>query len=262
MSTGGRMNADAPQHAQKWSAEGYARHARFVSDFGEEILGWLAPRHGERVLDLGCGDGALTAKIAAAGAEVVGVDLSEDFLAAARRRGLDARRMDGEALTFEQEFDAVFSNAALHWMRHPDRVIDGIARALKPGGRFVAEMGGHGNVAAIITALHAAAEKFGGDRRLAGPWFFPTPDDYRNRLEQAGFRVDRIALVARPTPLPTGMEGWLQTFRPVFFEQFGTDRRKEVAAYVLDLLRPTLCTAQGQWIADYVRLRVAAVLLQ
>lgn len=256
------MQESAPELAQRWSAEGYDRHARFVSDHGDEILGWLAPVPGERVLDLGCGDGALTQKIAEAGAEVVGIDMSEDFVRAASAQGLDVRLMDGQALTFEREFDAVFSNAALHWMRDADNVIDGIRRALTPGGRFVAEFGGHGNVAAIITAMRAAAKAFGGDSSLAGPWFFPTPDSYRKRLERAGFEVRRLALVARPTPLPTGIEGWLQTFRPVFFEQFGDERRNEVVAYVTDLLQPSLCTDEGQWIADYVRLRVAAVLAQ
>jgi len=167
--------------------------------------------------------------------------------------------MDGEALSFDAEFDAVFSNAALHWMRDADAVIAGVKRALKPGGRFVAEFGGHGNVAACVTAMRAAADKFGGDAALAGPWFFPTPEEYRARLEQAGFRVERTALVARPTPLPTGMEGWLMTFRPPFFAQFGA-RKDEVIAYVTGLLEPVLRARDGQWFADYMRLRVAASL--
>src|SRR5208337_4503768 len=138
---------------QSWSAAGYDENARFVSDLGGEILAWLDPKPGERILDLGCGDGALTEKIAAAGSSVTGVDTSPEFLAAARRRGLDAREMDGQALSFASEFDAVFSNAALHWMTAPEAVLAGIARALKLGGRFVAEFGGHGNVAAIVTAM-------------------------------------------------------------------------------------------------------------
>ncbi len=246
-----------PERAQTWSAAGYDTHARFVSDYGAEILNWLEPRAGERILDLGCGDGALTQRIAEAGADVVGADNSDDLLRAARERGIDARHVEGEALTFDQEFDAVFSNAALHWMRDADAVIDGVRRALKPGGRFVAEFGGHGNVAACVTAMRAAADKFAGDAALAGPWFFPTPEEYRARLEAAGFTVKRTALVARPTLLPTGIEGWLMTFRSPFFGQFG-ERRHEVLKWVSDLLEPVLRASDGRWFADYMRLRVAA----
>ncbi len=249
--------AARPERAQTWDAADYDANARFVSDYGAEILNWLSPRAGERVLDLGCGDGVLSRKIIEAGAQVVGVDISAELLRVARDHGIDARQIDGEALPFEREFDAVFSNAALHWMTNPDAVIDGIKRALKPGGRFVAEFGGHGNVAACVTAMRAAADKFGRDPALAGPWFFPTPERYRARLERAGFRVNRIALVARPTPLPTGMEGWLMTFRGPFFAQFG-ERKQDVLNWVADLLAPSLCDSHGQWFADDMRLRVSA----
>jgi len=245
------------QPAQTWSAESYDTHARFVSDLGEAILGWLAPAAGERILDLGCGDGRLTARIAAAGAEVVGVDTSESLLASARGLGIDARHMDGQALSFDREFDAVFSNAALHWMLKADNVVAGVARALKPGGRFVAEFGGHGNVAAIVTAMRAVARARGGDESLAGPWFYPTPDEYRAMLEGHGFTVRRIGLFPRPTPLSTGLAAWLTVFRAPFFDQFG-DGRDAALAEVEDLLRPALCDTGGNWTADYVRLRVEA----
>jgi SAM-dependent methyltransferase len=242
---------------QVWEAENYNANARFVSDLGGEILSWLAPKSGERILDLGCGDGALTEKLCASGASVVGVDLSPSLLAAAKARGLDVREEDAHSLPFHGEFDAVFSNAALHWMTEPEKVIEGVKRALKPGGRFVAEFGGHGNVAAIMTALRAAARVFDGDSGLATPWFYPTDHEYAAMLEAAGFRVDRAGLFPRPTPLPTGIEGWLGTFRGVFFEQFGA-QRDAVIAYVVDLLQPSLCDRSSKWHADYVRLRVEA----
>jgi SAM-dependent methyltransferase len=164
--------------------------------------------------------------------------------------------MDGEALTFDDEFDAVFSNAALHWMTRPERVIAGVAKALKPRGRFVAEFGGHGNVAAITTALQAIAMRHGKDARLAHPWFFPSPDIYRELLEAEGFTVTRIALIPRPTPLKTGMAAWLKLFNSPFFRQFedfdATVKETE------ELLRFALCDARGNWTADYVRLRVEA----
>src|SRR5581483_10709207 len=134
---------------QEWSAERYAATANFVPTLGAAVLEWLDPRPGERILDLGCGDGALTVKVAAAGADVVAVDAAPDMVAAAKAKGLDARVVPGQQLAFEREFDAVFSNAALHWMRPPEAVLAGVARALKPGSRFVAEMGGQNNTAAI-----------------------------------------------------------------------------------------------------------------
>jgi SAM-dependent methyltransferase len=187
---------------------------------------------------------------------MVGVDASEDFVRACRARGLVVYLMDGEALTFDAEFDAVFSNAALHWMTRPERVIAGVARALKPKGRFVAEFGGHGNVAAITTALQAIAIRHGKDSRLAHPWFFPSTEIYRGLLEAQGFTVARIALIPRPTPLKTGMAAWLKLFNSPFFRQF--DDFDAAVKEAEELLKFALCDAQGNWTADYVRLRVEA----
>jgi SAM-dependent methyltransferase len=242
---------------QTWVAADYDAHARFVSDLAGPVIDWLQPRPGELILDLGCGDGVVTAALQAMGAKVVGVDVSEELLVAARARGLDVRRMDGQALDFVEEFDAVFSNAALHWMTKPEAVITGVHRALKGGGRFVAEFGGHGNVAAIVTAMRATARRLGGDEALAGPWFFPTPDIYDGMLRAAGFAVHRIGLFPRPTPLKSGMKEWLKVFRRPFFEQYG-ERMDAVLGEVEDLLRPCLCDGRGNWTADYVRLRLEA----
>ncbi|NNE23459.1 MAG: class I SAM-dependent methyltransferase [Rhizobiales bacterium] len=250
----------APARQQTWSAASYDKHARFVSDLAGPVVEWLALERGERILDLGCGDGALTEQLAVAGADVVGVDASQDLTASARERGLDVQLMDGQELSFVNEFDAVFSNAALHWMTEPDRVLTGVARALKAGGRFVGEFGGHGNVAAIVTAMRATAARRGGDAALAGPWFFPSPDVYAGMLENHGFSVRRIGLFPRPTPLKSGMSEWLKLFRKPFFEQYGP-ARDEVLGEVEDLLRPVLCDARGNWTADYVRLRFEAVKL-
>jgi trans-aconitate methyltransferase len=252
------MNTSAPGLRQTWSAGSYDKHARFVSDLAGSVVEWLVAREGERILDLGCGDGVLTADLARTGATVTGVDSSEELVAAARQRGVAASLMDGEQLTFDAEFDAVFSNAALHWMRRADRVVAGVWRALKPGGRFVAEFGGHGNVAAIVTALRAVGQRRGGDLELACPWFFPAPGIYREMLESAGFEVRRIGLFPRPTALPTGMAEWLKLFRNPFFQQFGNEAQSALDE-VVDLLRPALCDGRGDWTADYVRLRVEAV---
>src|SRR5579883_3420435 len=145
----------------KWNPADYAQHGRFVADLALPVLDLLAPLPGERILDLGCGDGALTEKIVSCGAEVIGVDSSPEFVAAAQARGLNARLMNGESLIFEHEFDAVFSNAALHWIRQPAAVIAGVARALRPGGRFIGEFGSHTNVAAIVVAALAVLKQHG-----------------------------------------------------------------------------------------------------
>jgi SAM-dependent methyltransferase len=244
--------------AQTWHAGRYASNARFVAELGLPVVALLDPRPGERILDLGCGDGALTERLAGLGCSVVGVDSAPEMVAATRARGLDAQVVDGEALTFEAAFDAVFSNAALHWMRRPDAVIAGVRRALVPGGRFVGEFGGHGNVAAITVALVAVLERRGLDGAAAIPWYFPTPEDWRRRLEAQGFTVESLELIPRPTPLPTDMAGWLDTFAGAFLGRLPAPQRATARDEVLDLLRPCLCDDRGRWTADYVRLRFAA----
>jgi trans-aconitate methyltransferase len=245
---------------QTWTPAGYDRNARFVTDLGAPVIELLAPRPRERILDLGCGDGVLTEKLVAAGCDVVGVDSSPEMIAAARARGLDARVINAHDLPFRREFDAVFSNAALHWMPDADAVIAGVARALRPGGRFVAEMGGHGCVAAVLTALIAVLARCGIDGRSRIPWYFPTVDDYRARLVRAGFNVDYIELIPRPTPLPTGMAGWLETFANPFLSGMSAEERADVVNETVELLRPALCDEQGCWTADYTRLRFKATL--
>jgi SAM-dependent methyltransferase len=243
-----------------WSAERYARSARFVSELGAPVVALLDPRPGERILDLGCGDGALSERIAGAGAEVLGVDASPDMVAAARARGIAAEVADGRALPFEEGgFDAAFSNAALHWMTAPDAVIAGVARALKPGGRFVAEFGGQGNVAAIRTALIAVlARDHGIDTDLADIWYFPTAEEHRARLEAGGFAVEEIALIPRPTPIEAGVEDWLMTLAAPALARLPGEARAEAVAAVAALLAPALRDASGRWRADYVRLRFRA----
>jgi trans-aconitate methyltransferase len=244
---------------QEWKADRYAQHAHFVPVLGQPVLDLLKPQAGERILDLGCGDGVLTEKIAAAGASVLGGDAAPDMIEAARQRGLEARVVDGQRLAFNNEFDAVFSNAALHWMKEdPDAVITGVRRALKPGGRFVGEMGGHGCVAAITVAMIAMLERRGIDAKSAIPWYFPTVDDYKSRLERAGFAVEYIELIPRPTPLPTNMLGWLETFGEPYFRRVPEAERATAQQEVVAMLRPVLCDEQGRWTGDYIRLRFAA----
>lgn len=243
---------------QTWDPKRYARNARFVSDLAAAVVELLAPRAGQRILDLGCGDGVLTAKLAALGCDLVGVDGSSAQIEAARKLGLDARVMDAEKLTFHAEFDAVFSNAALHWMRNPEAVIRGVWQALRPNGRFVAECGGHGCVAKIKKALVAALNRRGLYGEAAVPWYFPTVEEYSTLLRNAGFAIGYIALVPRPTSLPGDVTGWLETFAESFTARLPADERPAYVGEVREALRPELMNPEGVWIADYVRLRFAA----
>ncbi len=245
--------------ADAWSADRYEANARFVSDLGQGVFDWLAPAAGERILDLGCGDGALTEKLIAAGAGVLGVDASPDMIEGAKARGIDAHVVDGHALEFSAEFDAVFSNAALHWMKQPDAVIAGVAKALKAGGRFVAEFGGHGNVAAIRTALSSVIEARTGIKNAPDViWYFPSVAEHKARLEAAGFSVQRIALIPRPTPIPSDMGAWMETLAAPILGSVDESLRASIRDEAQELLRPVLCDSDGNWTADYMRLRFEA----
>ncbi len=245
---------------QRWDAEAYARNGAFVHGLAGGVVEWLAARPGEEILDLGCGDGQLTARLVAGGARMRGFDASPSMAAAARARGIDVDEGTAERLPYpDASFDAVFSNAALHWMRDQDGVLAQVRRVLRPGGRFVAEMGGHGNIAAIRTALMAVAARHGFDGREDNVNYYPTPEIYARRLRQHGFEVERIELIPRPTRLPEdGMAGWIRTFRRGVLETMSEAVREAVVAEAVALLTPILRDEDGHWTADYVRLRFAA----
>jgi len=243
---------------QTWSPAVYAENASFVPSLGAGVLEWLNPQPGERILDLGCGDGQLTQKIAASGAQVIGVDASPAMVEGARSRDLTAKLCNAEALPFDSEFDAVFSNAALHWVRDQDAMLAGVQRALRPSGRFVAEMGGHGNIAAIRVALMAVLDRHGCAGLEDGVNYYPAPDAYTARLEAHGFRVERMELIPRPTPLPSGMHAWLTTFRSGVLDSVPEHLRSTVVEETVALLAPALRDERGNWTGDYVRLRFIA----
>jgi SAM-dependent methyltransferase len=201
----------------------------------------------------------LTQQVAAAEIAVVGVDRSYSQAAATLQGGTIAVQADGQALPFAAgSFSAVLSNAALHWMRDQVRVLADVRRILGQEGRFVAEMGAGGNIDAIRSELYALLRAYGVDPEPRDPWFFPTPDEYRALLEQAGFAVLEMASWARPTPLPTGIDGWLQTFAGPFLNDLEPGTRVEMLNELQRLLASKLRTVDGRWIADYVRLRFVA----
>lgn len=246
---------------QTWDPQAYGREGAFVHKLAGEVVEWLAPMDGERILDLGCGDGQLTARIAEVGAVVTGVDASHAMVEAARSRGLRADHASAELLPYQdQTFDAVFSNAALHWVRDQNAMMREVKRVLRPGGRFVAEMGGHGNIAAISVALSAVLSRYGFEDRESGTNYFPSIDVYARKLSEQGFRVEKMALIPRPTALPEGgMAGWLKTFRKGVLDALPEELRTNVLLETCALLEPVLRDEDGNWVADYVRLRFSAV---
>lgn len=245
---------------QQWNVQDYQKFASFVPQLGQPLLDLLQPKPGEKVLDLGCGDGVLTEKLVQAGCIVTGIDSSTQMVEEAKARGLNAMLMDARELVFseEQQFNAVFSNAVLHWVKEPEKAVEGIARALKPQGRFVAEFGGKGNVHTIEEALIKTVESLYPDGRSLSPWYYPAPDEYQAILEKHRFQVETIALIPRPTPLPNGMKGWLKTFAGPFLAPFAQSLHEHLLDEAEKLMKPTLCDKEGNWHADYVRLRISA----
>ncbi len=243
--------------ASHWNAADYAACAAFVPAMGMPVVELLGPRAGERILDVGCGDGVLTEALVAAGARVTGIDASPEMIAAARARGLDVAVVDAQALAFPPDYDAAFSNAALHWMLDAAAVARGVFAALKPGGRFVGEMGGEGNVATIWRAVRAELAARGRDARPQDTHWYPSVADFTAVYAGAGFVDIDARLIPRPTPLPTGVAGWVRTFRTGLMDAGGIpdDEQAEIAYAVERRTAPDLRQPDGGWLADYVRLR-------
>ncbi|ARS89511.1 class I SAM-dependent methyltransferase [Natrarchaeobaculum aegyptiacum] len=248
-----------------WDSSAYDGSHSFVYEYGEDVLDLLEPTPDERILDLGCGTGHLTARIADVGADVVGLDRSPEMLAQARERYPEHAfvRADAREFAFDDPFDAVFSNAALHWIDEQDQdaVLECVADALGPGGRFVAEFGGTGNVQTIVDAVATELERRGYP--AANPWYFPSVGEYASALEAHGFEVRHARLFDRPTPLEDGddgLSGWLEMFGDELLGPVPDDERDGFLEAVEDEAREDLYVDDDHWIADYRRLRVVAVL--
>ena len=246
----------------KWDAGLYDNKHSFVWKLAAAVLELLDAKPGERILDLGCGTGHLTAKIAETGAHVVGIDRSPEMIRQAKEKYplLRFEVMDAREIQLDGNFDAVFSNAALHWIKEPERVIAGIRKSLRPGGRFVAEFGGKGNTGEFLKALQHAWAKLGLANPVPRPWYFPSLAEYAGLLEQHGFEVTQAALFDRPTPLDDGVRGlrnWLDMFGGALVEGLPDDTREHLLAEIEHELRPKLFH-DDHWVMDYRRLRVVA----
>ncbi len=233
--------------------------ASLLTDMGPPVLELLAPKTGERILDLGCGTGVWSEEMMKRGCEVVGVDVNPQAVVAAQARGVDARQINAEAMTFNDEFDAVFSNASLHWMRHPGRVVAGVVRSLKHGGRFVGECGERDNVRTVVDAVTIALDRRGIEVENLHPWVFITKEDATGMLEAGGLKVEKMDVIERPTVLPGTIAQWLSVFAYNYLSSLHPKERNEFLNEVMELCKPKLLQPDGKWVADYVRLRFYAV---
>ena len=243
----------------QWQAIEYSQHAAFVSSMAEDVVALLEPQQGEAILDLGCGDGEIGAYLQAQGCELTCVDASASMVAAAKNRGLLARQLNGHKLDYANQFDAVFSNAALHWMLEPEKVISGVHKALKKNGCFVAEMGGDGNIAALLKAMSAVFKDNPDFGEFNTPWYFPDIATYSNLLAKGGFTVESIDLIPRPTPLKSGLLKWLEIFADGITAQLSSRQKRLFLTEVEARLTADLYSEQEGWVADYVRLRFKAI---
>jgi len=249
----------------KWDAGLYDDKHSFVWKLAAGVLELLNAQSGERILDLGCGTGHLSAKIAETGAHVVGVDRSPEMIRQAKENypSLRFEVMDAREIQLDGSFDAVFSNATLHWIKEPERVVAGIKNALRPGGRFVAEFGGKGNTDELLKAIGDAWQKLDLPGPVPHPWYYPTIPEYTSLLEQRGFEVTHAALFDRPTPLDDGVSGlhnWFVMFGGTFIEGLPEVTREHLLAEIERELRPKLFQVD-RWVMDYRRLRVVARLM-
>jgi len=249
----------------QWNSQLYDTRHGFVAKFGEGVVELLHPQPNERILDLGCGTGTLTRKIAESGAKVVGVDQSAEMIATAKSQfpNLPFYIESVTSLPFENEFDAVFSNAVLHWIKTPDVAVQNIAKVLKHGGRFVTEFGGWKNVDTLMQAIRKVLDEKNLSFDQRTPWYFPKLGEYCSLLESQGFGVEKAFWFERPTLLcegEAGIKNWLDMFCGPFFEGFSTQEYEKAVKSIEDNLRPTQFS-NGSWCLDYARLRIEAVKL-
>ncbi|HZS09879.1 MAG TPA: methyltransferase domain-containing protein [Blastocatellia bacterium] len=246
--------------ADNWNSKLYDQRHSFVYEYGKDLIALLNPQPGERILDAGCGTGHLTKQIAESGATVIGMDSSANMIETARREYPDIQFLPGDVtdFSFPEPFDAIFSNATLHWVARAEVAIRCMSRALRSGGRFVVEFGGRGNVANILDALDEAMRELGLGA-FVNSWYYPSIGEYTPLLEKHGLVADAAWLFDRPTKLEgeDGMLNWLRMFGTVKTQSLGDEDRRRAFDLAVEKVRSRQYV-DGQWYADYRRLRVVA----
>jgi len=246
---------------QAWDSKNYSENAGWVHDWGKRVVEFvLLPKPGERILDLGCGNGDVTRLIADAGCNVVGIDSSPEMIETAKSFGVDARLADACRLDFKREFDAVFTNASIHWMRKPRAVVRGAFRSLRKGGRFVGEFGGKGNLKEVVSAMKATFEENPDFGMFHNPWYFPSPVEFGGLLEQSGFRIARIADSRRVVPVEKGIGKFCEIFAKGITRELDAAQKEVFFKSVEKKTRAELyCGRKNLWSVKYVRIGFEAL---
>jgi len=241
----------------KWNADNYNKHADFASNLAFPVVALLNPQENERILDLGCGDGTLAVEIEKFSTKVVAVDLSESMVEKTKEKSIEAYIMSATELPYENEFNAVFSNAVLHWVKEPEIAIRKISNALKTNGRFIAEFGGYGNIKYLTDAMQEVFDKNKEYGEFNNPWYFPKDTDYKQMLEANGFEVEYIELIPRPTKIDD-ITNWLDIFANGIVSHLTEEQQSVFKEEVRGILKPKIYNEKDGWVADYVRLRFKA----
>ena len=245
------------KESNQWNAKEYNKNADFVSKMALPVVELLAPKKDEKILDLGCGDGTLSLEIQKYGSKLIGVDLSADMVEKSKLKGVEASLMSVTELTFNDVFDAIFSNAVLHWVHDANLVIKNVKQALKADGRFIGEFGGYGNIRSLQEAIQTVFERHREYGEFQNPWYFPKKEEYAKVLQEGGFRVHYIEIIKRPTPIGDIKE-WLNIFANGIMKNVPTSKKESFKEEVESILKPKLFTQKDGWVIDYVRLRFAA----
>ncbi len=240
-----------------WNANNYNKHADFVSILATPVVELLNPQKDEKILDLGCGDGTLAIDIEKVGAKVVAVDLSEDMVKKTNEKGIEAYVMSATELNFQNEFDAVFSNAVLHWVKEPEIALEKIYNALKDEGRFIAEFGGYGNIKHLTDAMQTVFDRHPEYGEFNNPWYFPKEEEYKQLLQKSGFEVTYIEIIPRPTKIDD-ISNWLNIFANGIVSHLEKEQQINFNKEVRAILKPIIYSQKDGWVADYVRLRLRA----
>ena len=246
------------KESNDWNATKYNKHADYVSNLAMPVIDLLNPKENEKILDLGCGEGTLAVEIKKFNTNVIALDLSEDMVLKAREKGIEAYVMSATDLAFKNDFDAVFSNAVLHWVKDSNTAINKIYAALKDKGRFIAEFGGYGNIKYLTDAMQEVFNNNPQYGKFINPWYFPKDTEYKELLESNGFKVEYIEIIPRPTRIDDILN-WLAVFANGIISHLSNEEQENFKKEVSKILKPKIYTKKNGWTADYVRLRLKAI---